>query len=137
MTRAWIAALLLPLAACGGGDASEDVEALEEAAQKQADRFAAGDYAGSWEMWTDEAKATVSQDVYVAYSEECAGGGVPLEVADARIDEPGEATVRIALGDFAQSYSMAYEDGEWRWVPTEATLENLGDATVEDLPECG
>lgn len=114
----------------------EDVEALKDAGQEQADRYSSGDYAGAWDMWTDAAKEAIPEDVYVAYSEECANSGIPLEVADARIDSPGKGTVRIGLGDFEFSYSMEYEGDEWRWVPTDETFENLEGASADDLPDC-
>lgn len=132
MTRAWIAALLFPLTACGGGDASEDVEALEEAGQEQADRYSSGDYAGAWDMWTDDAKAAVSEDAYVSYSEACAGAGAPIGVTDARIDEPGTGIVRIGLGDIDFAYTMEFEGDEWRWVPTDETLERFADGKTAE-----
>lgn len=135
MTRAWIAALVLPLTACGGSDAANDPEAVNAAAQEQADRFSSGDFAGAWEMWTDDAKAAVPQEAYVEYSEACAGTGMPLEAGQVRIEDEGEAVVRISLGKFAQSYSMAYEGDEWRWVPTDDTLDSLAegaDAAIEN-----
>lgn len=140
MNRAWIAALALPLAACGGSDAATDTAAVTDAAQEQADRFSSGDFAGAWEMWTDDAKAAVPQETYVEYSEACSGTGMPLEASDARIENEGEAVVRISLGEFAQSYSMAYEDGEWRWVPTDDTLDKLAegaDAAIENATSEG
>lgn len=117
------ALVLLPaLAACGGGDASEDPAALEDAAQEQADRFASGDFAGAWDMWTDDAKAVMSQADYVTFGEACANGGVPLDVVDARVDAPGEGTVRVGLGGISGAYQMRYEDGAWSWVPSDEAL---------------
>lgn len=117
------ALVLLPaLAACGGGDASEDPDALEDAAREQADRFTSGDFAGAWDMWTDDAKAVMSQGDYETFGKACANGGVPLEVVDARVDSPGEGTVRLGVGEFSSAYQMRYEGGAWSWVPTDDAL---------------
>lgn len=122
MRLGWIAALALLVAACGGTDEASDEGAARDAAQEQADRYSSGDFAGAWDMWVDGAKDVMSQDDYVTYADACAGTGVPLEVGDVRIDSDGEATVRLGLGDFQNSYRMKYEDGAWSWVPNDDSL---------------
>lgn len=116
-----VAALLVTLTACGGGDADSE-DALTKAAQEQADRYTSGDFAGAWDMWTDDAKGVMSEADYVTFAKECAGTGMPLDVAEARIEDDGTGTVRLALGDFASSYSMEYEGDAWSWVPNDDSL---------------
>ena len=132
LTVATTAALL---AGCGG-DPAKDEGAVKEAAQEEADRYASGDIAGSWDLWASDAQAEIPKDLYVAYIEECYTTGLPLEVQDVRIDETGKATVRVGVGDLAQSYEMVYEDDEWRWVPTDDTMTALADISDESQITC-
>lgn len=122
MKLGWIAALALLASACGGTDEAKDEDAVRDAAQEQADRYTSGDFAGAWDMWVDSAKGVMGQADYVTYAEACAGTGVPIKVDSARIDGDGEATVRLGIGDFAASYRMEYEDGDWSWVPNDDSL---------------
>lgn len=124
------AALLLLTTACGGGDDSSGAggagnkEAALEAAEAQADHYAAQDFAGAWDMWTDEAKGAISRDDYVTYGETCDLGGMPLEAEFVRFESDTEGVVRIGLGEFQTTYSVIYEDGEWRWQPTAEALKD-------------
>lgn len=141
MTRGLAGILLtgLLLAGCGGG--SEDgpaaakpegeavkaeprtKEAVEATAKEQADRYASGDFKGTWDMWTKAGKAAISRDDYAEMAETCELGGVPLEVSSVRLESDDEAVVRIGLGDITQSYSILYEDGMWRWQPNADSIK--------------
>lgn len=134
MKRGWIVVPIALLAVACGSDDSSSEDAVEKAAQEQADRYTSGDYGGAWDMWTDDAKEAFSRDDYIALNEACGTAGAPLEVSSVRINGDG-ATVRLALGDFEQAYSMKFEDGEWRWQPTEENMDRyaLGvDAAIAD-----
>ena len=148
MKRILIAAAVLPLAlaACGddqdtsadpttthgatssattGESLAGDQAAVMAVAQEQSDRHSSGDYGGSWDMWTKDAKAKVSRDDYVAFSEACSAGGVPLKVKFVRFDNPKQAVVRLSIGDQAQSYTMKLEADGWAWQPQAGTVDTF------------
>lgn len=130
-----VTVLALTLTACGGDD-SQSEDAVEDAAQEQADMFSAGDFGGAYDMWTDESKELFSRDDYIEVNEACQNGGIPLEVADVRIEDSGEAVVRIRLGEFTQAYTMEFEDDEWRWVPSDESKAGYERGVEALVAEC-
>ena len=107
---------------------------LEEAkgfAIESGKRFGARDFGGSWDQWDKASKAVVPRDDYVAYAEACDLGGVPLKVADVRLDSNTSATVRYEVMGYVQARTLLYEDGHWRAKTTTATLKLFADGTVD------
>lgn len=126
---ALLAAALL-LAGCG-----EDREGdVEDAAEEQADAFAAQDFGAAYDMWVDDAKALISRDDYIAWAKGCDLGGVPLEVGDVRLESDTEAVVRIGFGDFQTAYTMRLENGDWSWVPNDESLDKYRQGVDADCP---
>lgn len=137
MRRSVVIAGVLVLSACSSGDVDSGVQpgtqtdssrsstsvqpqteaAVRALAQEEADRFAAQDYAGAWDLWSKAGKAAISREDYSRMSETCQSGGVPLKVSSVRMESPTEAVVRIGLGDFQSAYPVIYEAGQWRWQP--------------------
>lgn len=133
MRLGWIVAPLFLIAACGN-DTDSNEDAVRDAAQEQADRYSAGDYAGVYDMWAADARAVISEDEYLKLAATCSGAGADIKVADVRVDGDDKATVRLGVGDFEQAYQMRLEDGAWKWVPTDDSLAlyELGaDAAIE------
>ena len=124
--------VLVLVSGCGGsGETDSDQQSSESSAKaepktaeaataiakEQSLRYSSGDFAGAWEMWTDEAKKIFSREDYVTLSEKCAATGIPLEVDPARLEGSDEAVVRVGLGDIKSSYKLKYDDGHWKWQP--------------------
>lgn len=145
MKMRWLGtvALVGALTGCGGnGDLAGDKDAVEDAAQEQADRFASEDFAGAYDMWIDSAKELMTRDEYVEFAKTCDLGGVPLGAEFVRFEGADETTavVRIGLGEFTNSYQMKLEDGAWSWVPSDESLAAYShdvDATVEAAKKAG
>ena len=112
-----------PVAASPTSSAS-DLDAAKAVAQEEADRYASDDYAGAWDLWTKEGQAAISRDDYVKFHEECPGAGVPYKVAAIRSDGDNAAVVRLTVGgsSIAFSYRLLFEDGSWRWQPSDSDL---------------
>lgn len=125
-----------PLPSEGSEPPEESVELLEMSAQEYADRFGAQDFAGAWDLWTEDARSEVDRATFIAFNEECDTGGSPLEVSGATVVEPGEGAVRVDLARGERAYMLVFEADEWRWVPDEATLTDLAGASPGDLPAC-
>ena len=136
--------LALSLAACSSDEPSDDaaggetdaqprsVAAVESVAQEEADRYAAGDFGGAWDLWAEEAQGTISREDYIELGEACLGAGVRINVTKVRLVGDDRAVVRMGVGRFQQAYTMRYEDGAWRWVPTDEALEDY-DGDVDRL----
>jgi hypothetical protein len=126
-----LALILVLVSGCGGSGENgnsdrsspqqnaepKTAKAATAIAEEQALRYSSGDFAGAWEMWTDEAKEIFSREDYVTLGETCAGTGVPLEVDPARLEGADEAVVRAGLGDIKTSHKLKYDDGHWKWEP--------------------
>jgi outer membrane biogenesis lipoprotein LolB len=116
----------------GSSEQPRTEAAAREVAQEQADRYAAGDFGGAWDLWADEARDTITREDYVRLGEECLAAGVPVDVTDVRLEGDDRAVVRLGVGTFEQAYTMRYEDGAWRWMPTPEVLEDY-DGDVDRL----
>lgn len=97
----------------------QTVEAAKALAQAQVDAFAAGDYAGTWDMWSAEGKAAISREDYVRFNTECPSPieGVAIDVTSARLENPTTSVVIIKTVGVTASYNVVYQDGKWRWQP--------------------
>ena len=104
-------------------DGAGDEGAVRAAAREQADRHSSGDFGGAYDMWSADAKNTISREDYLAFADECLESGLPLEVEAVRLESDTEAVVRLGVAGFSRSYTMVYEDGEWAWVPTDEALQ--------------
>src|SRR4051794_40331123 len=59
-----------------GGAEPKTIEGAKLAAQTTFDRFSGGDFAGAWEMYSDNAKKVINRDDYVKLNETCARKGL-------------------------------------------------------------
>lgn len=116
------------------------IDAATKVAQEEADRYSAEDYAGSWDLWTNEGKAAISQADYVKYHEVCPGPGVSYKVVNVRESGPNEVTARLKVATFLFSYKLKFEEGEWRWQPNDDDLVDYKagvDAMIKKAKEEG
>lgn len=120
-SAAGVAVLLGALCACGGGndDSAGDKGAVVKAAQEENSRYASGDFAGAYDLWTDAAKKVMSRTDYEKYAKACAGTGVTAKITFARWsnDAKTRAIIRQSIGSFAASNELRLQDGAWRWQP--------------------
>jgi hypothetical protein len=101
---------------------AKTVEAVTAAAQEAFDRYVAGDFAGTWQMYTAAGRAAVTQADYVRLSTACPGlQHTKVTIAKVRI-EGDKATVRIELGQMADSYILDYQGGQWLIEPSAFAL---------------
>ena len=121
------------------------LEAATAADQEVADRYSSGDYAGAWEMKTKDFQNHISKADYVKFNETCtrtkALYGTPIKVIGVRLEGSDTAIVRWeALGILQQSYSVVYEDGQWKDAPTDWWVNNYGkpiDQVIADAKAAG
>jgi hypothetical protein len=109
-------------AAAGGGPQPKTLEGAKAAAQTVFDRFAGGDYAGAWDMYTTAGKQAISKADYVKLNETCARKGLAIELTSARMEGLDRAVVIAKQLDAAQSYTMAFEDYAWKLEPAKEGL---------------
>ena len=105
----------------------QTVEAAKALAERQVEAFAAGDYAGTWDMWSAAGKAAISREEYTRIFTECreVAGGVPITVKTARLENPTTAVVTIDRLGFGATYTVLYEDGAWRWQPSADSMADF------------
>ena len=93
------------------------------AAETEFGLVAGGDYSGAWALWTDEAKAVVSRDEYVAASTACRPGfAVATRIITAEPIDGAHVRVDWARGTRTGSADMVLIGGTWRYQPDQATL---------------
>jgi hypothetical protein len=142
----WIAALALVVAGCGSpapttvGAMStagptptaaptssapaqpKTTEAVTAAAQEAFDRYTSGDFAGAWQMYTAAGRGAVSKADYIRLNTTCPKlQGIQVKIAAARV-EGDKATVRAQIGPLVDSYTLAYEGGQWLLEPTATAM---------------
>ena len=96
----------------------QTVDAAKAAAQAEFDAYAAGDWQGTWDLWTAEGKAVISRNDYAKYHDTCKTiTGLPFEITNARLEGTDTAIVTYKRATFSGKGEMRYEDGAWRWQP--------------------
>ena len=131
------AAALIFISACSGGDDKpagnaaqaaangpepKTIDGAKAAAQTVFDRFAGGDFAGAWDMYTAAGKQAISKDDYVKLNEACSRKGLAIQLTSARMDGTDHAIVIAKQLVAAQSYTMAYENNAWKLEPAKEGL---------------
>lgn len=126
-------ALLLSLAGCSSGQTPAEPtsearatiptgqpkteEAARAAAKEEFDAYAAGDWGGTWDLWTQAGQKAFSREDYIALHNACKTPvGIPLNIQNVRL-EGDSAIVRIERMTLIKAYTMKYENGEWRFQP--------------------
>jgi hypothetical protein len=110
-----------PAAATAGAE-PKTVDGAKTAAQTVFDRFAGGDYAGAWDLYTAAGKAAITKVDYVKLNEACSRKGIAIQLSSARLDGTDKAIVIAKQLASAQSYTMIYEKDAWHLAPAPAGL---------------
>jgi hypothetical protein len=108
--------------AAAGGPEPKSVEGARAAAQTVFDRFAGGDFAGAWDMYTTAGKQAISKDDYVKLNQTCSRKGLAIQLTSARMDGADRAVVIAKQLVAAQSYTMVYEGEAWKLEPAKEGL---------------
>ena len=108
--------------AAAGGPEAKTIEGARSAAQTVFDRFAGGDFAGAWEMYSVAGKQSISRDDYVKLNQACSRKGLAIQLTSARLAAPDRAVVIAKQLEAAQSYTMVYETDAWRLEPAQEGL---------------
>lgn len=94
------------------------VEAAKAAAQREFDYYAAGDWGGTWDLWTKAGKAAFSREDYIRLHTTCKTiTGPTFEITGARLEGDSKAVVNYKRLTFADTGTMVYEGAAWRWQP--------------------
>jgi hypothetical protein len=109
-------------AQAAGGPEPKTLDGAKLAAQTVFDRFAGGDFAGAWEMYTTAGKQAISKADYIKLNQTCSRKGLAIQLTSARMDGPDRAVVVAKQLLAAQSYTMVYEATAWRLEPAPAGL---------------
>jgi outer membrane murein-binding lipoprotein Lpp len=117
-------------------DVPETLSAAVAAAQANADRFSAGDFAGVWERMSHELRDGMSRDDFVTFYETCKKVGPTIRVAGVSLDATdGTAVVRMVVGSTEQPRIMTFEDGTWVMKPTPSFAAHLGQPVAQIIAE--
>jgi len=117
-------------------DVPETLSAAVAAAQVNADRFAAGDFAGVWERMSREVRNGITRDDFVTFYETCKKVGPTIRVEGVSLDATqGTAVVRMDVGTTKQPRIMAFEDGAWVMKPTPGFAAHLGQPVARIIAE--
>ena len=99
------------------GPEPRTVDGAKAAARTVFDRFAGGDFAGAWEMYTTAGRAAITRSDYVKLNQACARKGLAIQLTSARMAGTGKAIVIARQLVAAQSYTMVYENDAWKLEP--------------------
>jgi len=109
-------------AQAAGGPEPKNLDGAKLAAQTVFDRFAGGDFAGAWDMYTAAGQRAISKADYVQLNQACSRKGLAIRLTSARMDGPDRAVVIARQLAAAQSYTMVYETTAWKLEPAQAGL---------------
>ncbi|MCU7725070.1 hypothetical protein ODJ79_15190 [Actinoplanes sp. KI2] len=108
--------------AAANGTEPKTIDGAKAAAQTVFDRFASGDYAGTWDMYTAAGQAAISRDDFVKLNDACSRRGLAIQLTGARMDDADHAIVIAKQMAATQSYTMVYENNAWRLEPAKQGL---------------
>lgn len=92
-------------------------------ASREFGQLAGGGWAQAWSLWSDSARATLSQADFVRLNTECRPAlGQPYVIDATTSVDATTARVDWHRGSVTGSDSLVYEGGAWRFVPDAATL---------------
>ena len=122
-------------AAASGGPEPKTLEGAKAAAQTVFDRFAGGDFAGAWEMYTATGKQAITKADYIKLNETCARRGLAIELSSARMEGADKAIVIAQQMAATQSYLMVYEGQNWKLEPAKEGLALYKQGAVKAIAD--
>lgn len=112
------------------------VEAARAAAEREFSAYAAGDWAGAWDLWTAAGQTAISREEYVRLHTECGTLTGPLfEITNARLEGDDRAIVTFERVIAAGTAVMLYEDGAWRYQPDDDAMADYAKGVDQALAD--
>jgi len=106
----------------------QDAQAAQVAAEQVFDNLSEGDWAGAWDLWTDNAKTAIAKDAYVDLVPTCtAQQGDYMVTAVTPVDD-STATVKWRHTPTGSTTSLTgtstvrYQGGAWKFEPDATAL---------------
>lgn len=127
-----VAAVAFGLAGCSqsagrgasaGATAEAQVLEAQAAAAHEFGLLSGGGWAQAWSLWAAASRRSVSQAMYTQVNAACPPSlGVPYVIESTAPDGPGRMQVTWQHGDATGTNLLVYEDGAWKFVPSQADL---------------
>lgn len=106
----------------------QDAQAAQVAAEQVYDNLSEGDWAGAWDLWTDNAKTAITKDAYVDLLPTCTAQQGNYVVTGVTPVDDSTATVKwthTPAGGTAEktgTSTVRYQSGAWKYEPDAASL---------------
>jgi hypothetical protein len=106
----------------------QDAQSAQVTAEQVFDNLSEGDWAGAWDLWTDNAKSVIAKDAYVELVATCAALHGAYQVTGVTPVDDSTATIKWtrtpAGGTTNQtgSSTVRYQNGAWKFEPEPAAL---------------
>jgi hypothetical protein len=106
----------------------QDAQSAQVTAEQVFDNLTEGDWAGAWDLWTDNAKAAIDKDAYVDLVSTCTAQQGAYVVTGVTPVDDSNATVKwthTPTGSTANqtgTSTVRYQDGAWKFEPDAAAL---------------
>ncbi|MFI5907144.1 hypothetical protein [Dactylosporangium sp. NPDC051541] len=106
----------------------QDAQSAQVAAEQVFDNLSEGDWAGAWDLWTDEAKSAIGKDAYIDLVATCTGQQGQYQVTGVTPVNDSTATIKWthtpAAGTSAApgQSTVKYQNGAWKFEPDPAAL---------------
>lgn len=107
-----------------------------QAANAALDSYAAGNYGAFWDSWTKESQKVISRADYERLFQLCKPPAEGLRFTINRVDVEGDtARVEVARLIATFTYTLRYENGQWRFVLPDDTRAEYQGRTVEQIAQ--
>ncbi|WP_433057356.1 hypothetical protein [Dactylosporangium sp. CS-033363] len=106
----------------------QDAQSAQVAAEQLFDNLSEGDWAGAYDLWTDDAKASIGKDAYIELVATCTGQQGQYQVTGVTPVDDSTATIKwthtpvAGSGQTTGQNTVKYQSGVWRFVPDPAAL---------------
>jgi len=107
-----------------------------QAANAALDSYAAGNYGIFWDSWTKESQKIISRADYERLFQLCKPPAEGLRFTINRVDVEGDtARVEVTRLIATFTYTLRYENGQWRFVLPDGTRAEYQGRTVEQIAQ--
>jgi hypothetical protein len=106
----------------------QDAQSAQVAAEQVFDNLSEGDWAGAYDLWTDEAKSAIGKNAYIDLVATCTGQQGQYQVTGVTPVDASTATIKWAhtpaagTGQTTGQSTVKYQNGAWRFEPDPAAL---------------
>lgn len=106
----------------------QDAQSAQVTAEQVFDNLTEGDWAGAWDLWTDNAKTAIGKDAYVDLVSTCTAQQGDYVVTGVTPVDDSTATIKWShtpaggTADQSGTSTVRYQNGAWRFEPDAAAL---------------